>query len=136
MRAYMSDRSSALKRAVLLVNLGSPDSTETSDVKKYLREFLMDARVLDAPYLIRKFIVEVCILPFRPEKSAHAYRQIWWEEGSPLIEISRRLQTGLQKQLDWYRAQGTLTSKKSLDDMIDERFVKDALKKLGRVDVK
>ena len=96
----MSDHQPALKRAVLLVNLGSPDSTETSDVRKYLREFLMDARVLDAPYLIRKFIVEVCILPFRPEKSAHAYRQIWWEEGSPLIEISRRLHTGVQEQLD------------------------------------
>ena len=96
----MSDHQPALKRAVLLVNLGSPDSTATSDVRKYLREFLMDARVLDAPYLIRKFIVEVCILPFRPEKSAHAYRKIWWEEGSPLIEISRRLHTGVQEQLD------------------------------------
>lgn len=83
-----------------MVNLGSPDSTEVSDVRKYLRQFLMDARVLDAPYPIRKMIVELFILPFRPKNSAHAYQQIWWEEGSPLIVISERLQEALQERLD------------------------------------
>lgn len=88
------------KRGVLLVNLGSPDSTEVSDVRRYLRQFLMDARVIDAPYPIRKMIVELFILPFRPKNSAHAYQQIWWEEGSPLIVISRRVQTLLQEKVD------------------------------------
>jgi ferrochelatase len=56
--------------------------------------------VIDAPYPIRKFIVEACILPFRPSRSAHSYQQIWWEQGSPLIVISRRLQSHLRKHVD------------------------------------
>ncbi len=88
------------KRGILLVNLGSPDSTSVADVRKYLRQFLMDARVIDAPYPIRKMIVELFILPFRPKNSAHAYQQIWWKEGSPLIVLSRRLQALLQENVD------------------------------------
>ncbi len=85
------------KRGILLVNLGSPDSTSVPDVRRYLREFLMDARVIDAPFLIRKMIVELFVLPFRPKNSAHAYQQIWWNEGSPLIVLSRKVQKMLQK---------------------------------------
>ncbi|NIR67565.1 MAG: ferrochelatase, partial [candidate division Zixibacteria bacterium] len=70
------------------------------DVRRYLRQFLMDARVIDAPYPLRKMIVELFILPFRPNNSAHAYQQIWWDEGSPLIVISRQLQKLLQHKLD------------------------------------
>ena len=88
------------KRAVLLVNLGSPDSTSVADVRTYLRQFLMDSRVIDAPYLVRKMIVELFILPFRPKNSAHAYRTIWWDEGSPLIVLSRRLRQQLKSRLD------------------------------------
>ncbi|MEZ4747817.1 MAG: ferrochelatase [Calditrichia bacterium] len=88
------------KRGVLLVNLGSPDSTSVADVRKYLREFLMDARVIDAPYPIRKMIVELFILPFRPKNSAHAYQTIWWDEGSPLIVLSQRLHNGVQEKLE------------------------------------
>lgn len=80
------------KRAVLLVNLGSPDSPNVPDVKKYLDEFLMDGRVIDAPYLLRAFLVKGIILNTRPKKSAEAYKSIWWEEGSPLIVLSERLQ--------------------------------------------
>ena len=76
------------KRAVLLVNLGSPDSPNVPDVKKYLDEFLMDGRVIDAPYLLRAFLVKGIILNTRPKKSAEAYKSIWWEEGSPLIVLS------------------------------------------------
>ncbi|RMG62388.1 MAG: ferrochelatase [Calditrichaeota bacterium] len=86
-------------RGVLLVNLGSPDSTEVADVRRYLNQFLMDERVIDLPYPLRKLIVGLFILPFRPKNSAHAYRSIWWEEGSPLIVISRRLQAEVQKRL-------------------------------------
>lgn len=74
------------------MNLGSPDSTEVKDVKKYLDEFLMDERVIDVPWLLRAFIVKGVILRTRPKNSAEAYKKIWWEEGSPLIVLSRRLQ--------------------------------------------
>lgn len=78
-------------KGILLVNLGSPDSTEVKDVKKYLDEFLMDKRVIDIPYLIRAFVVKGIILRTRPKKSAEAYKSIWWDEGSPLIVLSKRL---------------------------------------------
>jgi ferrochelatase len=87
------------QRAVLLVNLGSPISPSVGDVRKYLREFLMDGRVLDAPYPIRFGIVHFMILPFRPKRSAEAYRKIWRSEGSPLIVTSRKVQTDLQRRL-------------------------------------
>lgn len=84
------------KKGILLVNLGSPDSTTVKDVRRYLREFLMDERVLDMPFLLRKFILECFILPKRPARSASAYRSIWWEEGSPLIVLSRQLKEALR----------------------------------------
>lgn len=84
---------------ILLVNLGSPDSYEPRDVKVYLREFLMDKRVLDAPESIRKMIVEGFILPFRPKESAEAYELIWWEDGSPLIVITERVADKLKERL-------------------------------------
>jgi protoporphyrin/coproporphyrin ferrochelatase len=83
-------------RAILLVNLGSPDSTDVPDVKKYLDQFLMDARVLDFPTWFRSFLVRGVILNVRPKKSAAAYRAIWWDEGSPLVVISKRVQAALQ----------------------------------------
>lgn len=75
-----------------MVNLGSPDSTDPRDVKKYLDEFLMDERVIDVPYWARTLLVRGIILNTRPKKSAEAYKRIWWEEGSPLIVLSERLQ--------------------------------------------
>ena len=87
-------------RAILLVNLGSPDSTSVPDVKKYLDEFLMDARVLDFPTWFRSFLVRGVILNVRPKKSAAAYREIWWDEGSPLVVISKRVQVALQAKLE------------------------------------
>lgn len=75
-----------------MVNLGSPDSTDPKDVKKYLDEFLMDERVIDVPYWARTLLVRGIILNTRPKKSAEAYKRIWWEEGSPLIVLSERLQ--------------------------------------------
>lgn len=81
-----------MSKGVLLVNLGSPDSTDPKDVKKYLDEFLMDERVIDVPYWARTLLVRGIILNTRPKKSAEAYERIWWEEGSPLIVLSERLQ--------------------------------------------
>lgn len=83
------------KQGVILLNLGSPDSTEVSDVRSYLREFLMDGRVLDAPFAIRWFLVNCLILPTRPRESAEAYAEIWQDEGSPssLPRASNRLRS-------------------------------------------
>jgi ferrochelatase len=85
--------------AVLLVNLGSPDSTSVEDVRAYLREFLMDPRVLDVPYPARWAIVNLGILPRRPAQSAEAYEKIWTPQGSPLIVTSRNVQAALQSRL-------------------------------------
>lgn len=88
------------KNAVLLVNLGSPDSTSTSDVRRYLKEFLSDDRVLDTPKLIQQFVLNCFILPRRPQKSAEAYKKVWTEEGSPLIVTSKNVQALLQERID------------------------------------
>ena len=87
-------------KGVLLVNLGSPNSTDPKDVKKYLDEFLMDERVIDVPFWLRSFIVRGIILNTRPKKSAAAYKKIWWDEGSPLIVLSERLQAKVQDKTD------------------------------------
>ena len=81
--------------ALLLVNLGSPDSPEVDDVRRYLNEFLMDPYVIDLPWPLRRLLVSL-ILYRRPEQSAHAYRSIWWEDGSPLIVLGRRLQAAMR----------------------------------------
>lgn len=87
------------KKGVLLVNLGSPDSPSVPDVRKYLREFLMDGRVLDTPWPIRFCVVNFAILPSRPKESAKAYQTIWTKEGSPLVVISKHVQKKLQERL-------------------------------------
>lgn len=86
------------KRAVLLLNLGSPDSTSVPDVKRYLREFLGDERVIDKPEsdFLRRLLVNGIIIPSRAKNSAHAYSTIWTAEGSPLIVTSQLAQRGLQ----------------------------------------
>ena len=89
-----------MSKGILLVNLGSPDSTSVGDVRKYLREFLMDGRVLDAPWPIRFCVVHFAILPSRPKESAHAYQKIWTPEGSPLVVTSRNVQKKLQSRLN------------------------------------
>ncbi|MEP6844642.1 MAG: ferrochelatase [Panacibacter sp.] len=88
------------KRGIVLVNLGSPDSTEVKDVRRYLNEFLMDERVIDMPYILRALLVRGIIVPFRAPKSAAAYKSIWWKEGSPLIVLSEQLQQAVQKHFD------------------------------------
>jgi ferrochelatase len=88
------------KPGVLLVNLGSPDSPSPRDVRKYLREFLMDGRVLDAPWPVRFFVVHFCILPTRPRQSAEAYHKIWTAEGSPLVVTSRKVQHALRRRVN------------------------------------
>lgn len=84
-------------KGVLLVNLGSPKSTDPKDVKKYLGQFLMDERVIDIPKIFRSILVKGIVLNTRPKKSAEAYSKIWWDEGSPLIVLSKRLQKGINE---------------------------------------
>ena len=84
---------------VLLVNLGSPDSPSVPDVRRYLREFLSDPRVIDAPWPVRMFVLHAFILPRRPAQSAHAYASIWTKEGSPLVVTSRKVEAGLRAAL-------------------------------------
>jgi ferrochelatase len=82
------------------MNLGSPDSTEVKDVKRYLNEFLMDERVIDKPWLLRALLVKGIIVPFRAPKSAEAYKSIWTDKGSPLIVISEQLRDALNKEVE------------------------------------
>jgi ferrochelatase len=90
----------APKKAVILMNLGSPDSTAVKDVKRYLTEFLMDERVIDYPKWARTLLVKGIIVPFRSPKSAKAYASIWTDEGSPLIVLSEQLRDALQKEIE------------------------------------
>lgn len=85
---------------LLLLNLGSPDSFSIPDVKKYLGEFLMDERVIDAPYLVRSLIVKGFILPFRPKRSAQAYSKVWTKGGSPLKVITESFKQEIEQLVD------------------------------------
>ncbi len=90
-----------MKKGLLVINLGSPESTKVSDVRSYLREFLSDPDVIDLPALGRNLLLYGVILPFRPSKSAHAYRAIWTEQGSPLIHHTDLLTHALNERLDF-----------------------------------
>ncbi|MCB0819997.1 MAG: ferrochelatase [Bacteroidetes bacterium] len=87
------------KTGVLLLQLGTPDSPTTADVRKYLRQFLMDARVIDIPYIQRQLLVNGIIANFRAPKSAKLYREIWTAQGSPLLIYGNALKNKLQAAL-------------------------------------
>jgi ferrochelatase len=87
------------KTGVLLVNLGTPDSPSVSDVRKYFFEFLNDPRVIDLPWLLRKILVNIIIVPFRSPKSANIYKQLWTENGSPLLIYGKKVKEMLQNEL-------------------------------------
>ena len=87
------------KVGVLLVNLGTPNSTRVSDVRKYLRQFLMDGRVLSVPFWKRFFLVNAVIVPFRAPRSAKEYQKLWTKDGSPLLIHGIELKNQIQKTL-------------------------------------
>jgi protoporphyrin/coproporphyrin ferrochelatase len=87
------------KRAVLLANLGSPDNTDVSSVRRYLNQFLMDPYVIQLPWILRRLIVGLFVLPFRPKNSAKAYQSVWTDRGSPLIALSMDLLESLQQKV-------------------------------------
>ncbi|WP_191858344.1 ferrochelatase [Hanstruepera ponticola] len=113
-----------MKKGILLVNLGSPDSPNPKDVKRYLGEFLMDERVIDVPLWARNLLVKGIILNTRPKASAAAYQKIWWEEGSPLIVLSERLKDKVQNKVDFPVAlamrYGSMTIKNGLQELVDK----------------
>ncbi len=89
------------KTGILLVNLGTPDSTSWWDIRKYLKEFLSDKRVIEVNPIIWKIILNLFILTFRPSKTAHAYKQIWFKENneSPLRYYTRSQTEKLRKKI-------------------------------------
>ena len=87
------------KTGVLLVNLGTPDSPSVRDVRSYLSQFLNDPRVIDIPWLARKILVNLIIVPFRAPKSAAIYKKLWTPNGSPLLYYSLRVRDLLQQEL-------------------------------------
>lgn len=106
-------------KAVLLVNLGSPASTDVADVRRYLDEFLMDRYVIDVPAPLRALIVKGLILPTRPPKSAAAYAQIWTAEGSPLIVNSERMRAALEAAMGLPVGLGMRYGEPSLEGGLD-----------------
>jgi ferrochelatase len=123
LRQAQTDKEKDMK-GVLLVNLGSPDSANPKDVKKYLDEFLMDPRVIDVPRWARILLVRGIVLNTRPKQSAKAYAKIWWEEGSPLIVLSERLQKKVQEKLNIPVAlamrYGSMTLMQGLQELVDQ----------------
>ncbi len=87
------------KKAVLLVNVGTPDRPDTTAVRRYLTHFLNDKRIMDIPWLFRKILVNLIIVPFRAPRSARLYRRLWTPQGSPLVLNMEKFATGLQKDL-------------------------------------
>lgn len=83
-------------RAILLANLGSPEQATTKAVRRYLNQFLMDPYVIQLPWILRRLIVSLFVLPTRPHSSAKAYQSIWLATGSPLVVLSERLKESLQ----------------------------------------
>jgi len=93
------DQAGARPLGVLLVNLGSPEAPTPRAVRRYLREFLGDPRVLDIPAVPRRLLLEGAILPTRPRASAAAYAKVWTPEGSPLLVYGRALRDALANRL-------------------------------------
>ena len=110
---------------VLLINLGTPDAPEAAAVRRYLAEFLSDPRVIEIPRIAWWPILHGIILRTRPKKSAHAYKQAWTEEGSPLAVITRRQAEALHKRLgdgaivDFAMRYGNPGIGRSLDNLTD-----------------
>ena len=110
------------KIGVLLINLGTPDSPSTSDVRKYLRQFLMDGRVIDIPFLSRFFLVQGIIAPLRAPKSAKEYAKLWAERGSPLKFYGYDVRDSLQELLgsEYKVALGMRYQNPSIEEALNE----------------
>jgi ferrochelatase len=119
------------RTGVLLVNLGTPDSPSTSDVRKYLREFLMDGRVIDIPFFSRWMLVDLIIAPFRAPKSAKVYKEVWTKDGSPLKIYGNAVEAMLQIALgDDYVVKLAMRYQSPSIESVMEGLKKEGLSKL------
>lgn len=119
------------KTGVLLVNLGTPDSYRTKDVRKYLVEFLTDGRVIDIPAIPRHILVRGIIGPFRSPKSARIYKEVWTDEGSPLLVISEKLRAMVAGSLgEDYQVELAMRYQSPSIESVMERFKGKVLKKI------
>ncbi|HNP48981.1 MAG TPA: ferrochelatase [Bacteroidia bacterium] len=120
-----------LKTGILLVNLGTPDSPSTSDVRKYLKEFLSDPRVIDINPVGRYALVNFIIAPFRSPKSARLYKKIWNHNGSPLLYYTKRQQELLQERLgNEYQVEFAMRYQSPSLNSVLEKFRKPIFKKI------
>lgn len=107
-------------RAVLFANLGSPAKAEVPEVRRYLNQFLMDPYVIQLPWILRRMIVSLFVLPSRPRRSAEAYRSIWTDRGSPLIALSMDLLQELRQQSDLPISMAMRYGKPSIADELEK----------------
>jgi ferrochelatase len=119
-------------RGALLINLGTPDAPRPREVRRFLREFLLDPRVIDLPALPRRLLVEGWILPTRPRTAAAAYAKVWSEAGSPLLVHGEALRAALETKLGpgWATALGMRYGQPSLDTALrrlEERGVREVV---------
>ncbi|MFW5447967.1 MAG: ferrochelatase [Methylophagaceae bacterium] len=108
------------KKAILLANLGSPEQADVSSVRRYLNQFLMDPYVIQLPWLLRRLIVSLFVLPSRPKASAKAYQSVWLDKGSPLIVLSQRLKEALQEKVSMPVAMAMRYGEPSIKNQIME----------------
>lgn len=99
-------KESPLPQGILLTNLGTPDHPTSHSVRVFLREFLSDPRVVEIPRAVWMIILYLFILPLRPSRSAKLFQQVWTEDGSPLMDITRRQAVALQDKIDEHYGEG------------------------------
>lgn len=111
-----------MKKGILLVNLGTPDSPSPGDVRRYLDEFLMDGRVIDKQLIQRNLLVRGIIVPFRTRNSAKIYKKIWTDEGSPLLIYGENVKSALQQELGerYHVVLGMRYQKPSIEKALNE----------------
>ncbi len=111
-----------MKNGLLLINLGTPDNYSNTAVRRFLKEFLADRRVINLPSVLRYCILYAFILPFRPQKTARAYKKIWTKDGSPLLHYSYQLQANLAQFLgeEWQVALGMCYGNPSIKNALEE----------------
>lgn len=120
-----------MKTGVLLINLGTPDSPSTHNVRSYLTQFLNDPRVIDIPWLARTLLVNAIIVPFRAPKSAKIYQELWTPDGSPLLLHSQAVQKKLQAELgDDFVVELAMRYKNPSLDEVTDRMRKAGYKKI------
>lgn len=112
-----------MKTGILLLNLGTPDAPRTPEVRRYLREFLSDARVIDVPAPVRFALVNGIIAPFRAPRSAKAYAKVWTDEGSPLLVYGKALKAGIAERLPEHEVAlgmryGTPSTRSGLEELL------------------